>query len=371
MEVKAFDKYEFFTGVPDSLLQPLNDWIYDTKGVGKSHIVAANEGNAVAIAAGYHLATGKIPLVYLQNSGLGNIINPVTSLTDPKVYGIPLLFVVGWRGEPDVKDEPQHIFQGEITLSMLDNIGISYYIIDKTTTEQEFNKALRSFEEKFGQGHSCCFVVKKGVLSYENKPLYKNNYTISREDAIKQIIKQSEDKIIISTTGKISRELYEARIINGQGHERDFLTVGSMGHCSSIALGIAYNTNKDVIILDGDGAALMHMGSMAVIGQSKLKNLTHIVLNNSSHESVGGMPTVAAEIDFTSIAKACGYAYSASINSLVDIDRIPIGTDGPKFIEIRVALGSRGDLLRPKESPKENKDRFKSCLLGHTGGDKK
>lgn len=360
MRVEAFSKFDFFTGVPDSLLQPLNDFIYDTKGIGKDHIVTVNEGAAVAVAIGYNISTGKVPVVYLQNSGLGNIVNPVTSLTNPKIYGIPMLFVIGWRGEPGVKDEPQHVFQGEITLSMLENIGINYYIIDKETTQTDFDEALKNFEQHFEKGEQCCFIVKKGALSYENKQNYKNDYTLLREEAIKEILKYTQENVIVATTGKISREVYE----NRETHEKDFLVVGGMGHASSIALGIAHNTEKNVTIIDGDGAVLMHMGALAQVGQSNLKNITHIVLNNSAHESVGGMPTVANKIDFCSIAKSCGYSYASSITDKNLIEQeLKKDFDGPKFIEIKVALGSRDDLARPKEAPVQNKNEFVKNLL--------
>ncbi|MCL1996199.1 MAG: phosphonopyruvate decarboxylase [Defluviitaleaceae bacterium] len=357
MKVEQFDKFDFFTGVPDSLLQPLTDWIY----LSKNHIVAANEGNAVALAAGYNLATGKIPVVYLQNSGLGNIINPIVSLLAPAVYGIPILFVIGWRGEPGIKDEPQHMFQGQTTIATLESIQMTHHLIDKSTTPNDFENALKKFEQKFANGMSCCFLVKKGAFEYAEKPTYKNNYTINREHAIKKIINQNPGSIFVATTGKISRELYENRI----SHEKDFLVVGSMGHASSIALGIAHNTDKHVIILDGDGAALMHMGAMATIGTSGLKNITHIILNNAAHESVGGLPTVANKIDFTAIAKACGYKHTGTITNAEDITeklKCTKDTPGPNFFEIKVAIGSRDNLIRPKETPQENKKTFMDDL---------
>ncbi|MCL1997463.1 MAG: phosphonopyruvate decarboxylase [Turicibacter sp.] len=370
MKVEVFDKYEFFAGVPDSLLAPLCGWLYDVKELGRNHVVAANEGNAVAVAAGYYLATGKIPLVYLQNSGLGNIANPVVSLTNPKVYGIPMLFVVGWRGEPGLKDEPQHIFQGEITENFLDCIGIEYFVIDKNTSEEEFYRTEEHFAELFKSGKSAAYIIKKDALHYKAQKIHANDYSIVREDAICEILKMAENDVVVATTGKIAREVYEIRKKLGQNSDGDFLTVGSMGHSSSVALGIALNQpNSHVWVLDGDGAALMHMGAMAVIGKYTPKNLTHIILNNAAHESVGGMPTVADGLNFGKIALACGYDTALTITNIDDLRaclmKMTKQTKMPKqlnFLEIKTSISSRADLGRPTETPQENRAKFMEFL---------
>ncbi len=367
MKLDFLDSFDFFAGVPDSLLAPVCSYLMDKYGVdGKHHIIAANEGNCVALAAGYHMATGKTPVVYLQNSGLGNIINPVASLLNEKVYGIPCVFLVGWRGEPGVHDEPQHVFQGEITLDLLHDLGIGTYVIDTDTSSEEVKEVLKEWEPALRRNKQVAFVVKKGALEYGKKTEYKNRYTLTREQAIKYIVNETEDDIIVSTTGKASRELFELRESLGEQHERDFLTVGSMGHSSSIALGIALQKpDRRVWVIDGDGAALMHMGAMAVIGASSPENLIHIVINNCAHESVGGMPTVAGKIDLPKIAEACGYSHCVSVDNAESL------TEALKkcrqfgklcFLEIKCAIGARPDLGRPTTTAKDNKEKFMKYL---------
>ena len=361
-------EFEFFAGVPDSQLKALCSWLYDRYGISDRHVIAANEGNAAALAAGYHLATGKTPVVYLQNSGLGNIVNPAASLLHEKVYGIPCLFIVGWRGEPGVHDEPQHVFQGEITLSLLENLEIPAYVIDKTTTEEQIKARLDEYRVRFVQGKQAAFVVRKGALAYSGKAVYGSPHPMSREEAIGYILAAAGDNPVVSTTGKASREVFELREARGQGHGHDFLTVGSMGHSSSIALGIAaQKPGRRVWCLDGDGAALMHLGAMAIIGANKPANLIHIVLNNQAHESVGGMPTVAGQVDLCAIARACGYPSAVSADSPGGLDdALAAARNGNQlaFIEVKCALGARADLGRPTATPQENKVAFMTNLEG-------
>ncbi|MDE5547458.1 MAG: phosphonopyruvate decarboxylase, partial [Clostridia bacterium] len=232
--------YDFFTGVPDSLLQPLCNYLMQKYGANNAHhIIAANEGNCVALAAGHYLATGKVPVVYLQNSGIGNIVNPVASLLNDKVYGIPCIFLVGWRGEPGVHDEPQHVFQGEVTVKLLEDIGIATCVLSKDTTEEQAAKQLEAWQPLLQAGKQVAFVVKKGTFTFDGKMTYKNDNPMLREEIIRRIVKAAGDDVIISTTGKASRELFELREEAGETHGKDFLTVGSMGHSSSIALKIA------------------------------------------------------------------------------------------------------------------------------------
>ena len=293
---------DFFCGVPDSQLSPFCDFIAQNC----NNIIAANEGNAVGIASGYHLSTGIYPVVYLQNSGLGNIVNPVTSLTHSKVYSIPMIYVIGWRGQPGVHDEPQHIKQGEVTLDLLDLLDINFVVINE---ESEFTDLKDVFENDFlidlANGESVAIVVAKGAFK-DYKIEKSNDNTLTRENAI-QIVSNflSEDDMIVSTTGKSSRELFEYREALNQGHGNDFLTVGSMGHSSSIALGVALNTEKKVFCFDGDGALLMHMGSIALIGSKKPENFYHVMFNNSAHESVGGLPTIMSDIHIEELILSC------------------------------------------------------------------
>ena len=358
---------DFYSGVPDSQLKALCNYLMNTYGIDpKHHIIAANEGNCTALAAGYHLATGKVPVVYMQNSGEGNIINPVASLLNDKGYAIPVGLVVGWRGQPGLHDEPQHIYQGEVTVKLLEDMDIKTFIINKDTTDEEVAAAMEAFRAVLAQGKDVAFVIGKGALSYDGKVEYKNDNVMVREEIIRHIVAASGEDPIVSTTGKASRELFETRAANNQSHKYDFLTVGSMGHSSSIALGVALNKPKTRIwCVDGDGAVLMHMGSMAVLGANKPKNMIHVVINNGAHETVGGMPTVAAQIDLVTIAKACGYPNAVCVDSFEALDselEAAKARNELSLIEVKCSIGARDDLGRPTTTALENKEGFMEYL---------
>ena len=358
---------DFYTGVPDSQLKALCNYLMATYGIDPHHhVIAANEGNCTALAAGYHLATGKVPVVYMQNSGEGNIINPVASLLNDKVYAIPVVFIVGWRGEPGIHDEPQHIYQGEVTVKLLEDMDIKPFVIGKETTDDEVATAMEEFKSILATGKDVAFVIRKGALTDAPKVEYQNDNFMVREEIIQHIVKFSGEDPIVSTTGKASRELFEIRVANGQSHKYDFLTVGSMGHSSSIALGVAINKPEQRIwCVDGDGAVLMHMGSMAVLGSNKPKNLIHVVINNGAHETVGGMPTVAGSIDLVGVAKACGYPYAVSVDNYEKLDA---ELEAAKkrgllsLIEVKCSIGARDDLGRPTTTALENKQNFMEYL---------
>lgn len=366
MKLDFLNEFEFFTGVPDSQLKPLCNYLMHTYGISDKHIIAANEGNAVALAAGYHLATGKTPVVYMQNSGIGNIINPVASLMNDKVYGIPCVFIVGWRGEPGVKDEPQHIYQGEVTIKLLEDMDIRTFIIGKDTTEDELSAKMAEFRELLKLGKQVAFVVRKGALECDAKVKYENTNTMVREDIIRHITDVTGEDVIVSTTGKASRELFEIREAKNQPHGSDFLTVGSMGHSSSIALGIALQKpEKKIWIIDGDGAALMHLGGMAVLGANNPENVVHIVINNSAHETVGGMPTVAEKLDLVKIAEGCGYKKAICTDSFETLDKALKDAKNANclsLIEVKCSIGARDDLGRPTTTAMENKVNFMNWL---------
>ncbi|KAL8572766.1 hypothetical protein ACOMHN_030348 [Nucella lapillus] len=301
---------EFFCGVPDSLLKDFCAYVTQTV-PDQDHFITANEGNAVAMCTGYHLATGKTGLVYLQNSGLGNLVNPLMSLADPAVSSIPILLLIGWRGEPGVKDEPQHMTQGRITESMLQTMEIPSHVLpqDEGEMRKVLEKAKHHFKEKKAP---FALLVKTKTFSPCSLPPDTPQYPLRREEAMVKVVNcMSDEAAIVSSTGMLSRELFEHRVQSQTGHHREFLTVGAMGHASCIALTIALNKpNKQVFALDGDGAVLMHMGSMATIGQRGPANFHHVVFNNGAHDSVGGQPTEAASYDnfsITDIALACGY----------------------------------------------------------------
>jgi len=351
----------FFSGVPDSLLKDICAYITDNVGP-KSHIIAANEGNALSIGIGYHLASGKLPFIYMQNSGLGNIVNPLLSLADPDVYSVPMLLMIGWRGEPNVKDEPQHKKQGRVTLEILEAMEVPYQVLSMDTSDEKAKEIIKkASKEALKNNAPYAIVVKKGTFSeYKLKKDETANFPLFREDAIKIIVDNLDDKdIVVSTTGVASRELFEYREELKQGHEKDFLTVGGMGHANQIALGIALQKpDRSVFCLDGDGAALMHMGSMAINGNIECDNFKHIVFNNGAHDSVGGQPTVGYTINFQSIAKASGYdlVLQAKTNDeVVKCIEDLKGFKGKVFLEIKVKKGFRKDLGRPTTTPKENK----------------
>ncbi|MBR5401578.1 MAG: phosphonopyruvate decarboxylase [Treponema sp.] len=355
---------DFFAGVPDSLLKNFCAYVTDNA-LPEKHIISANEGSATALAAGYHFATGKIPLIYMQNSGEGNMINPLLSLVDPDVYSVPLLIIIGWRGEPGVHDEPQHVKQGKVTCDLLDAMKIPYEVMteDESKLNEQLEKAYSYIKENSAP---YAFVIRKGTF---DEYVLKNNIAVNapmkREEAIEKIMLAADEKTaFVSTTGMASRELYELREKHGMAHEKDFLTVGSMGHASQIALSIAMQKqDKKIFCVDGDGATIMQMGGLATVGTRNPKNLVHFVMNNGAHDSVGGQPTVGLSIDIPAIAKACGYkkVYSVSApeeleNTLNEISTaFKNGTNELTFVEVKVCKGARKDLGRPKTTPLENK----------------
>lgn len=355
---------DFYAGVPDSLLKNLCAYITDH--ADENHnIIAANEGGAMGLAAGHFLATGQIPVVYMQNSGQGNIINPLASLTDPDVYNIPVLLVIGWRGKPGVHDEPQHIKQGKVTTGLLNVMGIDYTILSKEEdkAEAQIKKAVA-----YMQATKQCYalVIEKDTFDvYTLQNVEKNDLTMSREEAIQTVAAALGEKdCIVSTTGMISRELFEYRTAKNESHERDFLTVGSMGHASQIALGIALaKQDRKVWCFDGDGASIMHMGSMAIVANKVPKNYIHVVFNNGAHDSVGGQPTVGQKIDLPAIAKAVGYksVYSVSTKDELQQQLSNLG-EAPIFLEVKVKKGNRKDLGRPTTTPIQNKEALMDFL---------
>jgi len=356
-----------FSGVPDSLLKSFCAFVTDNVPE-DNHLITANEGSAIAFAVGQYLATSEVSLVYLQNSGIGNAINPLLSLADRKVYGIPMVLLVGWRGEPGVKDEPQHIQQGAVMEELLSSCELPYETLSAENADNVENVVENSVARAKAEQRPVVILVKKNTFSpyslqnkSQDEPLLP-----TREDAIKSIVgASSPESVFVSTTGMASRELFEIRVSSQQPHNNDFLTVGSMGHANMIALGIAQNTHKKVVCLDGDGASLMHMGNLAILGQSGARNLTHIVLNNAAHDSVGGQPTCATKIDLAAIAAAVGYSSTVSLDCLSSIDptiELLDSKQGPHFIEVRVKKGARKDLGRPTVPPIENRLQFMDSL---------
>jgi phosphonopyruvate decarboxylase len=355
---------EVLTGVPDSTLKEFCDYI-NSEETGLAHYTTPNEGSAVGIAAGTYLSTGNPACVYMQNSGIGNAVNPVTSIANTEVYSIPMLFVVGYRGAPGTKDEPQHKFMGRITESIFDCLEIKYEVIDKSTSEEELSDIFCRIKTALKSKSQFSLIIKKDTFDKRVNADYSNESKLNREHVISEIVKKTGGDLIVSTTGKISREVYEQSDLAHGGHSQCFLTVGGMGHASMIAFGIAKKSRKRVVCIDGDGAALMHLGNMAFIGKQNAENLIHVCLNNDAHESVGGMPTAAPGFKYAEAARVCGYSnvfevkteseFSGLVNDFGNLK-------GLTFIEIKVANTSRDDLVRPKESALENADRFMEAL---------
>jgi len=356
----------FFTGVPDSLLKNICAYITD-HAPSNNHIIAANEGAAVGLAIGYHLATGKIPMVYLQNSGFGNTINPLLSIVDPEVYQIPMVLMIGWRGEPGVKDEPQHKKQGRVNQALLQAMEIPFSILGDDSQQALLSIKEAAHRAVLNRG-PYALLIRKGIFEkYQLQKEDKSEYPLSREMAIKIVVDHLDSRdTVISTTGMTSRELFEYREFLNQGHDNDFLTIGGMGHTSQIALGIALQKNdRQIFCLDGDGSVIMHMGSLAVIGTQGIGNYKHIIFNNGVHDSVGGQPTAGFEVDFCGIAKANGYKYTQMAESAEQLNaemQTLKKVKGPALLEIKVKSGARENLGRPTTTPVENKERFMNFL---------
>ena len=354
-----------FAGVPDSLLKNICAYITDHFDAAHN-IIAANEGAAVGLAAGHYLATGQPACVYMQNSGEGNIINPLASLTDQEVYNIPVLLLIGWRGRPGVHDEPQHVKQGKVTTGLLNVMGVNYEVLSKEEDKaaKQIDKAAKALANK----EVFALVIEKDTFEdYKLQNVEVNDLTMSREEAIQTVAAALGEKdCIVSTTGMISRELFEYRAALNQGHERDFLTVGSMGHASQIALGIALaQPERRVWCFDGDGAAIMHMGSMTIVANKASKNYVHVVFNNGAHDSVGGQPTVGLKIDLPAVAKAVGYKVAYSVETkeyLTELLGKVKDQEGPVLLEVKVKKGNRKDLGRPTTTPIQNKEALMTFL---------
>jgi len=359
----------FYAGVPDSLLKDFCAYVTDHAPRSR-HIITANEGSAVGLAAGHHLATGGIGLVYMQNSGLGNAINPLTSLADPAVYGIPMLVVIGWRGEPGHKDEPQHVHMGSVTIAALEGVGVPHAVLsdDPSAVQAQLAEAMQSVRARSAP---YALVVRKGTFGkYALKSKEPDEFALTREQAIVRFVEAlPPGALIVSTTGMPSRELFEVREARKEPHASDFLTVGCMGHASQIALGVALEQpGQQVYCLDGDGAVLMHMGGLATIGTLSPRNYKHVVLNNGAHDSVGGQPTVGFEVDLCAVARACRYESATSVSDdaeLVQALADLASTKGPAMLEVRVRKGARDDLGRPTMKPAD----LKRAFMTHVGID--
>ncbi len=352
------NKINFFSGVPDSVLKNLVNFFDKEKKI--KHHIAVNEGNAVSLGIGYHLATKKLPCIYLQNSGLGNAINPLISIAHPKIYSIPMLLVIGWRGSPNKNDEPQHNVKGKITTNLLKSLNIKYCILRSNYNFKKLNELIK-YSIKLNKPVAC--LIEPGKLS--TKATYKKKYKIKnfkRLDVLVEVLsKIKKNTKLVSTTGYTSRELFYLRNKNSyHSNGKDFYMVGGMGHASAVALGIAMNKVKqEVLCLDGDGSILMHLGSMRTIGFNGKKNFKHIIFNNGSHESVGGQPTHAFGVDFKKLSDSLGYKkyfLAKNMSSLKKKIKPFIKSIGPSLFEIKISEGTIKKLPRPKNFIKIKKN---------------
>jgi len=359
--------FTFFTGIPDSTFKDLMKFLADNNSKELKNIVACNECEAIALASGYHLATNRIGIVYMQNSGLGKAVNPLTSLCDPDVHSIPILLMIGWRGEPGKIDAPQHKKMGKITLPLLDTLQIPYSILepDLSVVKNELVKAINYFNDNKGP---YAFIFQRGFFKdYEMKFKQSNRYNLTAKEVIQLIMDNLNHKeIIVSTTGYITRELYEYRESKNKDHHKSFYNIGSMGCASSIGLSIALHKPKNrVIVFDGDGAAIMQMGAFTTIGKNSPTNFVHIILDNEAHESTGGQPTNSPNVDFVNVALASNYKWSTRVETseelLKSIDNIK-NRKGPILILIKIKISSRSELKRPTKNPKEYKEGFMRYL---------
>ena len=358
LETLYQQNYDFITGVPDSLFKQLLTAVKNDERF--QHVITNNEGESCALATGYHLATGKVPVVYMQNSGLGNCINPLTSLLDEWIYAIPCLLLISWRASPGEHDEPQHQRMGSILLDLLSLLNIPYLVIDANTTQiEEFLFKAKTLKKPFA------LIFTKNTLDTPIPTQSINEiHGTNREEVLEFLVRNNQpNHLFITTTGKTSRELYEIRERLNQPHDQDFLTVGSMGCASTIALGIAMQRpEKQVIVIDGDGACLMRLEALATIGHIKPSNLLHILIDNNAYESTGAQQTQSHHIDFTTLALACGYQHSIVISELNELLEYLNTAQGPTMLIVRTTLLSRENLGRPKKSALENKQSFMNHL---------
>ena len=358
---------DFFTGVPDSLL---NDFcLYMTNNLmAKQHVMAANEGNAIGVAAGHYMATGKLPLVYMQNSGIGNATNPLLSLTHDCVYGIPMLLVIGWRGDPSINDHAQHKKQGELTPVLMSDMDIPYAILDdENTVIEKFRWAADKAREI---SSPVALIAKKAILTQkEKKQQYPENRLMNREEAVSAVVDVfGEDAVYLGTTGRATREVHEQLIAHGIGEGHEWQNVGSMGHVSSVGLGLALaRPDKRIVVFDGDAAVVMHMGALATNCRYKAGNMVHIVLNNGVNESVGGQPSAGYLIDLTAVARACGYrTVGHAVETKEELQQIVRENqtgEMPLFIDVHVRQGIRSDLPKLNIDHKGQKEALMHLLL--------
>ncbi len=348
-------KINFYTGVPDSILKDFSTCLELKE---KNHLISTNEGSAVALAIGNYLTTKKIGLVYLQNSGLSNAINPLISIADKSVYSIPLILLIGWRGAPGVEDEPQHKTKGKITTKLLKNLKLKYEILKSNNDIKKIDKLITFAKKNLTP---VCLLVKPKTLfsKKKNKNNFINHSNLSREFFLKSLLnKINKNEKLICTTGYTSREVYQIRKNYKLKNGKDFYLVGGMGHASSVSLGTSLKSKTKINCLDGDGSSLMHLGGVASMGVFGKKNLRYFILNNNCHESVGSQRTIAAKLNFKKISQAFNFKNYELIKSKKDVKKLTqiLKKDGPIFVEVKIKNKSIENLKRPKQLLKIKKN---------------
>ncbi|MCC6469111.1 MAG: phosphonopyruvate decarboxylase [Alphaproteobacteria bacterium] len=361
--------FDFYTGVPCSFLTPfINRAISHPK---LDYVAAASEGEAVGIAAGAWLG-GRRTVVMCQNSGLGNAVNPLTSLNFP--FRIPTLLIVTWRGQPGIKDEPQHELMGQITAGLLDTMRFAHgmFPMEINQIESALQTAIEQMEAR--SLPAALIMRKDSVLddSIERTSdlahvdgAYRDHRSRGPAPTRIAVIERLLADIpptaaIVATTGKCGRELFT--IADRPQH---LYLVGSMGCAGAVGLGAARQVARPVVVLDGDGAALMKLGALATIGAYAPRNLIHVVLDNGVHDSTGGQATVSSSVDFARVALACGYAAAAAADSVAGFAawlKDALAGNGPHLLHMKIAPGSLEKLGRPTVTPPEVARRFRAFL---------
>ena len=337
----------FFTGVPDSVLKELSSYLKNKR----NHIIATNEGAAVSIGIGHYLSTKKIPCIYMQNSGLSNALNPLISIAHKKVYSIPLILVIGWRGSPRIKDEPQHNVKGKITQQLLKLLNIKYTVLKSNKDFAKFDKQIK-YAKKSKSIVAC--LIERGTLQKIIKSNSKKDfYNLDKEFFLKKLLEELPSKSkVIASTGYNSRELMYLRKKFNFNNSKDFYMVGGMGHTSSVALGFSLSSKNKTFCIDGDGSFLMHLGSIMTAGNFANKNFKYILLNNNTHDSVGGQSTNADNIDFDRLSKSLGFKKFYSIKKKQNLRKIIknfIKINSPSFLEVKVTNSKIKKLPRPDD----------------------
>jgi phosphonopyruvate decarboxylase len=353
VELLKKEKFGPIMGVPCSVFKHFLNFIINKKSF--EHYACSSEGESLGLAAGFAMA-GKYPIIYMQNDGYGNVINPLSSLQ--LMYELPALLMISWRGEPGKKDAPQHKLMGETLLGLLEIFDIPYAVVNKGNIESEIVNAKKYMKKK---QKPYALIFKKGTI--ENFEVKKEESKLNNRYDYLEILKNCLNKydIILGTTGFTGRELFQTVSCNSK-----FYMMGSMGCLSSMGLGLAKSYHKKTVyVLDGDGALLMKLGSLSTIGNYQPDNLIHICFDNNQYESTGGQKTTASTTNFVKLAEACNYKKAIMIDNTSHFEKIISKIsllEKPLFLHIKITSGTIENLKRPSFSPIEMKKKFMESL---------